>query len=245
MASNRPYWYTIVAKKRDSTVRTVKCLPPREMLIKEIESAGSGHGEFFGFPLRTDGLYLQQDPEEYASFVEFMAKKVPPADLTLDIGTAGGGQTKFLRDYFSAEKTIVVDIGQHPDFQQWNRIKKLVNSEIILEIIDDSHSARVRQKLLPFRGQVDVAFVDGDHSYRGLRKDIFLTKELLKPGGLMILHDTLVVRDLRFVFEEMLDSSEFDLYRNFSNRFGISVWKFKGLKRQPIWLNRAWGVGRL
>lgn len=226
-------------------MRTVKSLPPRAELISEIESAGSGHSEFFGFPLRTDGLYLQQDPEEYASFVEFMAKKVPPADLTLDIGTAGGGQTKFLRDYFSADKTIIVDIGQHPDFQQWDRIKKQVNSEIILEIIDDSHSARVRQRLLPFKGQVDVAFVDGDHSYLGLRKDIFLTKELLKPGGLMILHDTLVVHDLRLVFEEMLKSKEFDLYRNFVNRFGISVWKFKKLKRQPNWFNRALGLGRL
>ena len=69
----------------------------------------------FGFPLRKDGLYLQQDPEEYAAFVHYMATKMPPASLTLDIGTAAGGQTKFLRDYFSADKTIVVDIGRPPE----------------------------------------------------------------------------------------------------------------------------------
>jgi len=226
-------------------VRTVKSLPNRAELIAEIEKAGSGHSEFFGFPLRTDGLYLQQDPEEYASFVEFMASKVPPAALTLDIGTAGGGQTTFLRDYFSADKTIVVDIGQHPDFPQWERIKKLVNSEIILEIIEDSHAPSVRERLLQFAGKVDVAFVDGDHTYRGLRKDIFLTKELLKPGGYMILHDTLSVRALRKVFDELLSSPEFDLYRNFANRFGISVWKFKKMKNPSTSFNRAWGIGRI
>ncbi len=121
-------------------MRPVKPVPTREELVQAIEQAGSAQEAFFGFEFRKDGLFLQQDPEEYAAFVHFMATKVPPASLTLDIGTAAGGQTKFLRDYFSADRTIVVDIGQHPDFPQWERIKKLVNSEIILEVIDDSHA---------------------------------------------------------------------------------------------------------
>jgi hypothetical protein len=226
-------------------MRPVKPVTTRDELVKAVEAAGSAQEEFFGFEAKKDGLFLQQDPEEYASFVHFMATKVPPASLTLDIGTAAGGQTKFLRDYFSADRTIVVDIGQHPDFAQWERIKKTVNSDIILEVIDDSHAPRVREKLLPFAGQVDVAFVDGDHSYRGLRKDIFLTKELLKPGGYMILHDTAVVRDLRRVFDELLVSSDFQLFRNFQNRFGISVWKMLRVKRKPNALNRAFGIGRI
>lgn len=226
-------------------MRPVKPVPSREELVKVIEQAGSANETFFGFPFRDDGLFLQQDPEEYAAFVHFMATKVPPASLTLDIGTAAGGQTKFLRDYFSADKTIVVDIGQHPDFPQWKRIRQSVNSDIILEVIDDSHARRVREQLLPYAGQVEVAFVDGDHSYRGLRKDIFLTKELLKPGGYMILHDTAVVRGLRRVFEELLESSDFQLFRNFQNRFGISVWKLLKVKNKPSSLNRALGIGRI
>lgn len=226
-------------------MRPIRPVPPREELINVIEQAGSANEDFFGFPFKKDGLFLQQDPEEYASFVHFMATKVPPASLTLDIGTAAGGQTKFLRDYFSADRTIVLDIGQHPDFPQWERIKKLVNSDIILEIIDDSHAPRVREKLLPYAGQVDVAFVDGDHSYRGLRKDIFLTKDLLKPGGYMILHDTAVMRGLRRVFDELLESSDFQLFRNFQNRFGISVWKMLRVKRKPNAFNRASGLGRI
>ena len=222
-----------------------KPVPSRDELVKIIEAAGSGDGEFFDFPERADGLFLQQDPEEFAAFVHFMATKAPPAKLSLDIGVASGGQTKFLRDYYAAEKTIVVDIGQHPQFPQWARIKKTLNSELVLEIIADSHAPEVREKLLPYAGTVDFAYVDGDHSYRGLKKDVFLVKELLRRGGLLVLHDTLAVGGCRRVHEELLASPDFELLRNFQNRFGISVWRLARLKHRPTALNRRFGIGRI
>ena len=224
---------------------TTKPVPSRDELVKLIEAAGSGGAEFFGFPERADGLYLQQDPEEFAAFVHFMATKAAPARLSLDIGVASGGQTKFLRDYFAAEKTIVVDLGQHSQFPHWARIKKSVNSDIVLEIIADSHAPAVREKLLPYAGAIDFAFVDGDHSYRGLKKDVFLVKELLRPGGMMVLHDTLAVAGCRRVHEELLASTDFELLRNFQNRFGISVWRLARTKHRPGALNRRFGIGRL
>lgn len=223
---------------------TTKPVPSRDELIQIIESSGSGSSAFFGYPEKADGLYLQQDSEEFASFVHFVATKLPPAKLTLDIGVASGGQTKFLRDYFSAEKTIVVDIGQHPDFVHWERIKKGINSELILEIIRDSHAPEVAEALAPFAGQVDFAYVDGDHSYRGLRKDIFLVRELLRPGGYMVLHDTLAVPDCRRVYNDLLRSSKFGLVRDFALRFGISIWMMHKTRKSGA-MARRFGIGRL
>ncbi len=223
---------------------TTKPVPSREELIKIIESSGSGSSTFFGYPEKADGLYLQQDSEEFATFVHFVATKLPPAKLTLDIGVASGGQTKFLRDYFSAEKTIVVDIGQHPDFVHWERIKKGINSELILEIIRDSHTPEVAEALAPFAGQVDFAYVDGDHSYRGLRKDIFLVRELLRPGGHMVLHDTLAVPDCRCVYNELLRSSKFGLVRDIPLRFGISIWRMNKARKSGA-MARRFGIGQL
>ena len=231
--------------EKGASVVTTKPTPTRDELIRTIELAGSSEEAYFGFPERPDGLYLQQDPEEFAAFVHFMATKAPPAQLSLDIGIASGGQTKFLRDYYASKRTIVVDNGRHSRFPHWERIKKELNSELILEVIDDSHAPAAREKLLPFAGQIDFAFVDGDHSYRGLRKDIFLVKELLRDGGLVALHDTLAVADCRKVHEEMLASRSFGLMRNYQNRFGISVWKLMSRKSMPTNLNRAWGIGRL
>lgn len=231
---------TVAAMKTD-----VVYVPSRDELVKIIESSGSGEAEFFGYPEKKDGLYLQQDPEEFAAFVHFMATKVPPAALSMDIGVASGGQSKFLRDYFSCEKTIIVDLGEHPLFPHYERIKKGMKSEIVLEVIGDSHTPSTREKLKPYFGQVDFAFVDGDHSYKGLRQDIFLTKELLKLNGYMALHDTSGVADCRRVYNDMLDSSDWSLVRNFHSRFGISVWKYVRRKRMPGYLNRTFGIGKI
>jgi hypothetical protein len=119
-----------------------------------------------------------------------------------------------------------------------------MNSRHLLEIIDDSHSARVREQLTPHKGKIDFAFVDGDHSFRGLRKDIFLVCELLKPGALMALHDTVEVPDCKRVHEEMLQSTVFEHVHDFNSKFGISLWRLT----QPVestWLNRIGGYGRL
>ena len=220
-------------------------IPSVEELVEAVKAAGSGHSDFFGFPIREGGLYLQQDPEEYAAFVHFVATHVPPAELSMEIGVASGGQTKFLRDYWQSKKTVIVDIGQHELFPHWARIKNDVKSDICLEIIDDSHAPKVREQLLPYAGRLDFAFVDGDHSYRGLKQDIFLTKELLRPGGVMVLHDTAAVGDCKKVFDELLFSRDFTLLRNFQHRFGISVWKMIRVKRMPNAFNRMTGWGRI
>lgn len=218
----------------------------KESLCEAIRNCGSDDEAFFGYPVREDGLFLQQDPDEFASFVEYMASNFPPSKLSIDIGIAAGGNTKFVRDYYPVEKTIILDIGQHPRHGHWPRIKKQVRSDIILEIIDDSHAPHVREKLLPYAGKIDYAFVDGDHSYRGLKQDIFLMKELLMPGAVMTLHDTHAVEDCNRVFEELKHSEDFELLKNFVSRFGISVWRYTGKGKSTVgYLNRRFGWGRL
>lgn len=218
----------------------------KEQLIDAIRACGSDNEEFFGYPEREDGLYLQQDPDEYAAFVEFVANNVPASKLSIEIGVASGGQTKFLRDYFSVDKTIIVDIGMHPNHNHWKRIKQSVKTDFVLEIIGDSHAPQVRKDLLPYARQIDFAFVDGDHSYTGLKKDMFLMKELLTPGAITVLHDTHAVPDCNKVFEELKASDDFELLENFVSRFGISVWRYTGAGKSNVnWFNRRFGWGTL
>jgi predicted O-methyltransferase YrrM len=49
------------------------------------------------------------------------------------------------------------------------------------EAIDD-----VKQKAI----SVDFLFIDGDHSYEGVKKDWDLYSKLLKPGSIVVFHDT-------------------------------------------------------
>lgn len=213
-----------------------------EELVRE---AGSSDESFFGYPVKEDGLHLQQDPGEFAAFVHYMATQVPAAGMTLDLGIASGGQTKFLRDYFSCERTIILDNGEHPMFPHWKRIKPMVKTEFELELIADSHVSHVRTTLSKYENSLDFAFVDGDHSYKGLRQDIFLVTPLLKEGAIMALHDTAAVADCNQVYQELLGSPNFSRLRNFDSRFGISLWKRLPRRKPTKWYNHAFALGRI
>ncbi|MEM1382244.1 MAG: class I SAM-dependent methyltransferase [Pseudomonadota bacterium] len=220
-------------------------IPTRVEMAELVRQAGSSHEGFFRYPIRSDGLYLQQDPEEFAAFVHFMATEVGQADLTLDLGIASGGQTKFLRDWFPCRRTIIVDDGRHEMFPHWARIKPEVRTEFVTEIISDSHLPAVRAQLAAYENSLDFAFVDGDHSYKGLRQDIFMVTPLLKEGAVMALHDTAAVWDCKRVFDDLLRSPNFTLLRNFDNRFGISLWQRLPRRKPTKWVNHAFGWGRL
>lgn len=219
--------------------------PTKDEIAAAIRACGSDHAGMFGYPVREDGLYLQQDVGEYSDFVHFMTQQ-PPSRLAIEIGVASGGQTKFLRDHYQIDKTIIVDIGLHPNHHHWKRIKPTVKTEFVLEIIGDSHAASTREKLLRYARTIDFAFVDGDHSYKGLKQDMFLMKDLLKPGALCVLHDTHEVKDCARVFEELKRSEDFELVENFVSRFGISVWRYTGAGGGTTsWFNRRFGWGKL
>jgi predicted O-methyltransferase YrrM len=55
----------------------------------------------------------------------------------------------------------------------------------------DSHAATTKDKLLAILGtqQVDFLFIDGDHSYSGVKRDYELYRGLVRPGGLIAFHD--------------------------------------------------------
>ena len=67
--------------------------PSRDEFIDLIKDAGSSDEVFFGYPVKEDGLYLQQDPKEFADLCHFLAHDVKRAELSLDLGIASGGQT--------------------------------------------------------------------------------------------------------------------------------------------------------
>jgi hypothetical protein len=62
----------------------------------------------------------------------------------------------------------------------------------VVRFVGDSHSAEARAFLaehVPER-DIDIAFVDGDHSYAGVRQDVRMVLPYCRPGALLVLHDT-------------------------------------------------------
>lgn len=65
------------------------------------------------------------------------------------------------------------------------------DGQAVEAIRGDSHDPETFERLLSVLGgrPVDVLFIDGDHSYAGVRDDFERYAPLVRPGGLVALHD--------------------------------------------------------
>jgi len=142
------------------------------------------------------------DMKSWQVYPEFvgMLKRVQAAKpgVILEIGTAKGA-TLLGWCRIASKKVVSVDLpggihgGGYPAIKQ-SVYKSFVadKTNVSLHLIQaDSHSPATRQmaeqKLSGDR--LDVLFIDGDHSYDGVKADFELWSPLVRPGGLVIFHD--------------------------------------------------------
>ncbi|MFX1328694.1 MAG: class I SAM-dependent methyltransferase [Promethearchaeota archaeon] len=126
-----------------------------------------------------------------------LIKSIKPK-IILDIGTAMGG-TLFLLSRFSAPDALLISVDlpeifvggrKFPNNPSFFKIFTKKKQKVIL-IRDDSHKFSTFnsiKKVLNNR-KIDILFIDGDHSYEGLKQDFEMYKPLVKSGGLVCFHD--------------------------------------------------------
>jgi predicted O-methyltransferase YrrM len=142
-----------------------------------------------------------QVKSEIAELLTLVQKMRP--ETVLEIGTASGG-TLFLFSRVAAPNASMVSIdlpgGIHGGgYPWWKTIlyKSFASGkqEIILKRVD-SHSEATLKDVKEILGgkMVDFLFIDGDHTYDGVRKDFENYAPLVRKGGLIALHD--IVSDL-------------------------------------------------
>jgi len=172
---------------------------------------------------------VNENKSEYASLAKIV-KKNKPKNI-LEIGTARGGSL-FLWSRFlgSTERIVCIDLGYHIDrFEARTRLFKQFSDVSMNFIIGDSHKKRTLEEVEAAFGDqpVDFLFIDGDHSYEGVKSDFQTYKKLVKDGGLVAFHDILnedwpgvgkFWREIKSKYEniEIIDSPE---------RIGIGVLK--------------------
>jgi len=81
----------------------------------------------------------------------------------------------------------------------------MTNVEQFDDIQGDSHDpntfARIN-KIFPHK-DVDFLFIDGDHSYDGVRRDFEDYSKLVRPGGLIVLHDVAGLGEVKAFWDEL------------------------------------------
>jgi predicted O-methyltransferase YrrM len=150
----------------------------------------------YSFSLNRLIIRPAQVKEEISMLLELLVK-VPPRAI-LEIGTGGGG-TLFLfsRVANPNAKLISVDLpsesvrGGYPEWKEpFYRSFALKRQKIML-VRADSHNPRTLEavKKILSHEKLDFLFIDGDHSYEGVKRDFVLYAKLVNAGGMVAFHD--------------------------------------------------------
>jgi predicted O-methyltransferase YrrM len=167
--------------------------------LRLISQAPTDQGEAFDFIRRFESgrlvLGLWQIKGEFVQLLDRLQELGPRS--VLEIGTGRGGSLFFFARMTADEGTIVtVDLegsafggGYRKEYARL--LRSFARHAQRLELVrGDSHSRAVRDRVRELvRDSVDFLFIDGDHTYEGVSADYTAYAPLVRPGGLIALHD--------------------------------------------------------
>lgn len=141
-----------------------------------------------------------QHPDEIVKLAQIIENKKPKT--VLEIGTARGG-TLFLVSQLAAEDALIISIDL-PDgmygggYPKWKipYYKSFKKKNQTIELIQgDSHSKEIHNALsfiLKDR-KIDYLFIDGDHTFEGVKEDFDTYSKFVAKDGIIAFHD--IVKD--------------------------------------------------
>lgn len=137
-----------------------------------------------------------QIPEELRALGEILFTLRP--ERALEIGTASGGSLLFLTRLASPQATIVtLDLpgggfgGGYRPARAWF-YKRFARSKQQLHLLrGNSHSSEMLAQVVTLLGgcNLDYLFIDGDHSYSGVKSDFEMYGPMVRKGGVIAFHD--------------------------------------------------------
>jgi predicted O-methyltransferase YrrM len=142
------------------------------------------------------GLGAMQKLSELTDLYRFL--KGRDLGVVVEIGTARGGVFYGLCQLAKGNaKVISIDLpggdfgGGYSveDAQRFNAYQRSGQRLSFLRL--DSHQPKALEELKKVTGgePLDLLFIDGDHTYDGVRKDYIMYSPLVKKGGVIVFHD--------------------------------------------------------
>ncbi len=156
-----------------------------------------------------DGTYshMQQIPEEFASWLVRLQELATTGQVLrpsrfLEIGFATGATNTVLNKIFDFKSIVAVDsLEAEVSAAAFKAGLRFKNLALICRSSQDEETASVVRTLGPY----DLAFIDGDHSYMGARTDFVTYKEMVEPGGLVVLHNIADHTEVHMLWAEIVE----------------------------------------
>ncbi len=176
-----------------------KAYKNKEKIIQILKSFNlTNPEEIFNFSWNFYGGLIRpmQIKEEFIELLKIFKEKNPK--YILEIGTANGG-TLFCYSKLAPDDATIISIdlpegqfgGGYPEWKTpiYQAFKK-ENQKLYL-LKEDSHKQETLEKVKQILGsnQLDFLFIDGDHSYEGVKKDFEMYSPLVRKGGIIAFHN--------------------------------------------------------
>jgi cephalosporin hydroxylase len=134
---------------------------------------------------------MEQHPQEIHPFAEWLEARNPRH--VLEIGVRHGG-TSALWHEIASGLVIGVDWCGRDGLGEQTRVladSMMLKYHRYRAIIGDSHDDITKQLIETVLGGelIDFLFLDGDHSYKGVKKDYEMYAPLVAKGGCIAFHD--------------------------------------------------------
>jgi len=134
-----------------------------------------------------------QENQEVGELAQIVADRNPHS--VVEIGSAYGGTLFLWSRYLNPESITAIDIS--PYFKVRSRLWREFNQDVdytFLNTSSQNESVRNRVKDEHETG-VDFLFIDGDHTYDGVKQDFELYSPLVNDGGIIAFHDIIEVNE--------------------------------------------------
>lgn len=156
--------------------------------------AGVANSVFEGNVFGKDKLNLQQLPAEFAQFLQFLKKLESKSYLEIGVGHGGSFLLSTLFQTKLEMAHCVDNCAQNfgPEYEnQQQSIKNKIEILKSIKKIDNIQFFNMSSEdfFINNKNNYDVIFIDGDHSYEGVKKDFDQALKIINDNGYIIFHD--------------------------------------------------------
>jgi predicted O-methyltransferase YrrM len=158
-------------------------------------------------------IFTMQLRDEIEALATLLRKEQPQS--AIEIGTAKGGSFYIWSRYLdSVNELVSLDLpggqfGGGYDEQKIGIFREFAPSKKMDFVRDDSHQPDTYEEVSDLvNGDVDFLFIDGDHTYEGVKQDFEMYSELVSEGGIIALHDIVTHPDDAGIVEKRRQNVE-------------------------------------
>jgi len=114
---------------------------------------------------------------------ESLLHRLPKNATVAEVGVDSGKSSRKILDITQPQRLHLIDIVVHP------RVVNAFAPDIARGVVQIHESDSVAALLTLPDNYLDWVFIDGDHSYRGVKRDCDAVRSKVKPGGLIVFDD--------------------------------------------------------